>query len=241
MGTVTIYGLTAFPLAKRLGLAEPSPQGVLFVGAHGWAREIAKALSKQGIAIGLVDSRRANVSAARMDGLQAYYGSILSRHVLDNVSLFGIGRLCAMTSNTEANSLAAVHFTEVFGRKEVYQLSPEKDSGRASIEPQHLQGRRLFSAQATFDKLEERFAKGAEVKATRLTERFTYETLKEEYGDQVLPLFLISEKDGEKHLQVVQAGQSVRPRSGQILISVVPVQAPEAAQDDQPQELPAEA
>jgi len=245
MGTVTIYGLTAFPLAKRLGLAEPSPQGVLFVGAHGWAREIAKALSKQGIAVGLVDSRRANVSAARMDGLQAYYGSILSRHVLDNVSLFGIGRLCAMTSNTEANSLAAVHFTEVFGRKQVYQLSPEKDSGRAGIEPQHMQGRRLFSAQATYDKLEERFANGAEVKATRLTERFTFETLKEEYDDQVLPLFVISEKDGEKSLQVVQADQPVRPRPGQVLISIVPAQAVEAQavearQDDQPQEPPAE-
>lgn len=240
MGTVTIYGVTAFPVAKRLGLAEPSPQGVLFVGAHGWVREIAKTLGAQGISVGLVDSMRANVSAARMEGLQAYYGSILSSHVLENINLFGIGRLCAMTSNPEANSLAAVHFGEVFGRKNVYQLPPGKDSGRASIEPQHLQGRRLFSTKATHEKLDGMFAKGAEVKANRLTERFTYETLKQEYDDQVLPLFLISEKDGEKHLQVVQVDQAIKPRTGQTVISIVPAQSEKDAAIEQPLELPAE-
>lgn len=239
MGTVTIYGLTAFPLAKRLGLAEPSPQGVLFVGAHEWAREIAKALEKQGLAVGIVDSMRANVSAARMEGLQAYYGSILSSQVLDNVSLFGIGRLCAMTSNAEANSLAAVHFMEVFGRKEVYQLPPEKDTGRASIEPQHLQGRRLFSSKATHEKLTQMFARGAEVKANKLTEKFTFQTLKEEYGDQLLPLFVLTEKDGDKRLQVIHAEQTVKPRPGQTVISVIPVAA-KAPEAEEPLQMPAE-
>jgi hypothetical protein len=240
MGTVTIYGLTAFPLAKRLGLAEPSPQGVLFVGAHRWVREIAKVLGQQGIAVGLVDSMRANVSAARMEGLQAYYGSILSSHVLENISLFGIGRLCAMTSNAEANSLAAVHFMEVFGRKNVYQLSPEKDSDRATIEPQHLQGRRLFSSQATHEKLDGLFKKGAEVKANRLTERFTFETLKSEYDDQLLPMFVISNKDGEKTLQVFQAGQTLRPKPGQTVISIVPLTNEAEAKEEAQLELPAE-
>jgi NhaP-type Na+/H+ or K+/H+ antiporter len=35
--TVLIYGLSAGPLARRLGLVHLNPQGILFVGAHTWA------------------------------------------------------------------------------------------------------------------------------------------------------------------------------------------------------------
>ncbi len=222
IGTVALYGLAAFPLAKRLGLAEPSPQGVLFVGAHGWAREMAKALQEQGVKTALVDSMRANFSAARMEGLPVYYGSIFSRQVLDNISLYGIGKLCGVTSNTEANSLAAVHFKDIFGRRNVFQLSPQKDTDRDAVEPQHLQGRRLFSTKATFENLDRMFANGAEVKTTQITERFSFDDLKHEYGDELVPLFLISIKDEERKLQIVQDGESVRPKPGQILISVTP-------------------
>ncbi|MCK5710978.1 MAG: cation:proton antiporter, partial [Deltaproteobacteria bacterium] len=72
-GTVAVYGLTAFPLAKRLGLAKPNPQGVLMVGAHSWARSIAKILHENGFQVSLVDSNWANVSSARQEGLKAYY------------------------------------------------------------------------------------------------------------------------------------------------------------------------
>ena len=42
VGTVTIYGLSAAPLAYRLGLAQRNPQGILFASAHPGARAIAK-------------------------------------------------------------------------------------------------------------------------------------------------------------------------------------------------------
>ena len=38
IGTVSVYGFTAFPLAKRLQLASDDPQGVLIAGAHPGAR-----------------------------------------------------------------------------------------------------------------------------------------------------------------------------------------------------------
>jgi NhaP-type Na+/H+ or K+/H+ antiporter len=225
MGTVAVYGLGAFPLAKRLGLAEPSPQGVLFVGAHAWARKMAKALHEQGVNVALADSRRVNVAAARMEGLPAYFGGILSQEVLDSVNLHGIGKLAAVTSNAEANSLAAVHFTEVFGRKDVYQLSVEKDDARRGIEPIHLQGRGLFSAKATFELLEKLFQAGAEIKTSRMTEKFDMAAFRARYGDDALPLFILARKDDEVDVMVVTAGQAVRPRPGQILISAIPAKA----------------
>lgn len=221
IGTVTIYGLTASPLARRLGLAEPSPQGVLFVGAHPWARKLAKALADQGLRVQMADSRWKNVSAARLEGLSAHYGSILSQDVLDQVSLYGIGRLAALTSNDEANSLAAVHFAEVFGRKEVYQLSPEKQEGRKAHGVRHLQGRYLFSDKATFDRLEEMFERGAAVKTNTITEKFTFANFRERYGEDAIPLFIVTPGETAT-LSMIVAGQSAKPRPGQILISAIP-------------------
>ena len=48
LGTGVLYGLSAAPLARRLGLAQPCPQGVLFAGANGWARALGAALQAQG-------------------------------------------------------------------------------------------------------------------------------------------------------------------------------------------------
>src|SRR5690606_5054635 len=148
IGTVTIYSLTAFPVARWLKLAEPSPQGILFVGAQSWVREMALALKKLDFSVALVDSRWPNVTHARQDGLATHFGSILSERVLDEVNLYGIGRLLAVTANDEANSLACVHFTAAFGRKEVYQLpveTGESKSSRKTISPLHLKGRPLFA------------------------------------------------------------------------------------------------
>ncbi|MBK8025454.1 MAG: sodium:proton antiporter [Chloroflexi bacterium] len=76
IGTVIIYGITAAPLAQRLGLSQANPQGTLIVGAHGWARAIAETLSKLGFKVLLVDTNYANTQAARMDGLNVVYGNI---------------------------------------------------------------------------------------------------------------------------------------------------------------------
>ena len=229
IGTVTIYGLTAFSVAKRLGLAEPSPQGVLFVGAHAWARQIAKALEKAGFHVAMADSRWSNVSKARLEGLSAHFGAVLSEDVLDEINLYGIGRLLAITSNDEANSLAAVHFRDEFGRSNVYQLPPEKgdQAGRRAIFPGHLQGRHLFRPEMTFYRLQELFDRGATVKTTPITEKFTFEEFRKLYGDEALPLFVMSK--GET-LSVVAAVSPAKPRPGQTLIAVVPAKAVEEVQ-----------
>ena len=69
VGTVSVYGLLAGPLARRLGLADPNPQGILFAGAEKWVREIAKVLHEEGYSVMLVDTNYANVAEAQMDRL----------------------------------------------------------------------------------------------------------------------------------------------------------------------------
>jgi NhaP-type Na+/H+ or K+/H+ antiporter len=219
-GTVAIYGLTAFKVARRLGLAKPNPQGLLIVGAHIWARSIAKFLHENGFQVSLVDSNWANVSAARQEGLQAYYENILLEDISEDIELDGIGKLIALTRNDEVNSLAALHFIEDFGRSQVYQLPKLSKFSAKSEEsiPQHLRGRLLFGAEATFSYLDSKFASGASLKKTPLTDEFNYDSFQSLYGEKALPLFLIKES-GE--LVVMALDNTPIPLPGQYLISLV--------------------
>ncbi|MBZ0291604.1 MAG: sodium:proton antiporter, partial [Anaerolineae bacterium] len=101
VGTVSIYGLSAAYVARWLKVSQPEPQGVLMVGAHPWAREIALALKDNGITVLLVDSNWGNIHAARMLGLSTYYGNVLSEDTMEDIPLDGIGRLMALTRNDE--------------------------------------------------------------------------------------------------------------------------------------------
>lgn len=223
MGTVAFYGLTAGPMARRLGLAEEDPQGVLIVGAHGLGRAIASVLKEHGFEAMLLDTNRNNVRQARLQGLDAHHGNAYSEEVLQELDLWGIGRLLAMTSNNEVNSLAALHFPEVFSRAEVYQL-PVPENGRVSekreIEPpQHLTGRYLFGSETTYSYLIEQFENGAEVKATKLTPQFTYQDLVAHYEGEMVPLFAVTPK---KKLRVYSADNRPNPKAGDVIISLAP-------------------
>ncbi len=218
IGTVAIYGLTAAPVARWLRVAQTDPQGVLIVGAHPWAREIARELKDEGIPVRLLDTNYANIAEARMAGLPVYYGSALTEGTLDNVELEGIGQLLALTSNDEVNSLTALHFSEVFGSNKVYQLPPgQLDATKKQVVSQHLRGRFLFGPSASYWQLTARFDAGADVKTTNLTETFDYQTFRERYRGAI-PLFLISEGG---RLTVFTVKDPPQPKRGQRVVAVV--------------------
>jgi NhaP-type Na+/H+ or K+/H+ antiporter len=102
VGTVVVYGLTAFPLAKRLGLASADAQGVLIASSHPGARAIGHALKSSGFRVVLVDTNRENVTTARLEGLEACYANILSEQAMDEIDLGGIGRFFALTPTTKS-------------------------------------------------------------------------------------------------------------------------------------------
>lgn len=214
VGTVTIYGLTALPIARWLGVVKAKPQGLLIAGAHGWARAIARTLNECGLATLLVDTNPAHIAAAHAEGLHAQHHSILSEEFQEEVDLTGIGRLLALTSNDEVNSLAALHFAEVFGRTEIYQLSAQTyDKSYWTTIPRHLRGRALFRPEVTGAYLEERFNAGARVQAFPVNG--ARETVN---GANDIPLFLMSETGD---LRVFTVDTAPTPRPGQTLIKLV--------------------
>lgn len=224
MMTVAVYGLTAAPLARKLGLSSSDPQGLLIAGANQTARAVAKVISKEGIRVVLVDTRYQRVAKAREAGLPVCFASILSEYVMDAVDFSGLGRFLAMTSNDQINTLAAARFRELFGAKNVLQLSRGEASLRMETTWQdRLAGRTLFNPRLTYEFIDTALDQGAVIKATRFSDVFTLETFRSHYGDRVHPLFLI---DGSR-IQVLAADSKINPRAGQLVVSLImPVLTP---------------
>ncbi|MGE0482072.1 MAG: cation:proton antiporter [Phycisphaerae bacterium] len=225
VGTVLVYGLTGGFAARLLGLADQNPQGLLLVGAGHFARELAKAVKGAGFRVLLVDTNRENIVAARMAGLNTYFGSVLAEDTLERLELAGIGRLLALTSNDEVNTLATQRFAQFFGRAGLFQLPPKgSESGRSKIGSQ-FHGRLLFRNDATLATIDALLADGAAIRTTKLTPEFDYKAFRARCGDAALSLLVIG--DGDR-LAVVAADEKLERRTGQTIVSLSPP-APERA------------
>ncbi|MEF8817039.1 MAG: sodium:proton antiporter [Salinibacter sp.] len=204
VGTVAIYGLTLSPLARWLDLAEPNPNGLLFVGAAPWVRTVARHVQELGHSVLLLDNNPDHVRAAREAGLPAHQGNALSENILDEITLSGIGHLLITIPNDEVASLTALHFSEVFDSTDIYQLAAQPDSrhGGEGVMPGHLRGRPLFGENTSYQSLRAHLDRGDTIEVLSLAdedgdetqEYYTYDDLSAAYEDTtVIPLFILRE------------------------------------------------
>ena len=189
--TVTLYGLMSFPLAKKLKLADPDPQGVLIFGANALGRALALAIKQAGFRTILVDTNVNNVAKARKNRLNAISGNLFSEEVRDQVNLSGIGRLFALTENDQANSLAAVFYEREFGRAEIYQSFPEKDAEKLRSSHE-FRGRYLFAPDLTVSMLNRRIGNKFEVETIEVNEFTMAEIENKMNQDKITPLLLVA-------------------------------------------------
>ena len=194
IGTVLLQSVTARPVARLLGVAEPEPKGVLIAGAHNVARAVAHALCEQGFRTVLADNHWDEIRAARMDGLPTYYGSAVSEHADRNLDLVGVGGLLAMSHRPAFNALACTRYRSEFGSDKVFavQTSEEKEASDKETVARTFACRHVFGQDVTLAKLASLLSKGAEIHATHLTEDFGFEAFRELYGDQAIPLFAVT-------------------------------------------------
>lgn len=226
VGTVLFYSLTASPVARWLGISEQNPQGVLIVGAHELSREVAAALKDQGFRAILVDTNAHNIFESQLAGLEAHYGDAISDEVLEDLEFSGIGRLLALTPNDEVNSLASLHFPQIFSRAEVYQLPMMTNGVESASKPSSLSGRFLFGPQVTYDYLADQLDAGATIRATPITEEFTYADYQSHYNNMAVPLFLVTERE---RLLIYCGDYQPLPRPGQTLLALIPAGAEDAS------------
>ena len=225
VGTVVVYGLTAPVLARRLGLSSPNPQGVLLIGAHTWARDIASALEELGIEVAVVDTNRDNIRSARMAGITAWHGNILTQRTEEAIELNDIGNVIALTPNDDVNRLTALHFLHEFGRKGVFRLSRCDGADREHEAPPP--GRVVFGPEGTnYGALAQRWRAGGRIKSTKLGDGFDLAAFEAQYGDDALILFAYSP---EGRLEINARDAKLDPKAGWTLIAAVPRQARDPA------------
>ncbi len=217
--TVVVYGLTSRPLARRLGLVQKQPMGLLIVGAHHWAQELALAVQQFGYRVLLVDTNYSNIQSARLRGLSVFYGSVMADTFTDEIDLSGIGRLLALTPNDEVNALACVKYARIFGRNNVYQLVPRLgvENRKQSVNAD-VSGRFLFDEKLTYEELQQRFAARETIKATHLTAEFGPDKYQQQYDNYWTPLFEI---DQAKELLVIPVGTDFKLKRATTIISLV--------------------
>ncbi|MEO0998775.1 MAG: sodium:proton antiporter, partial [Pseudomonadota bacterium] len=103
--TVFFHGISLNWLAGRLGLASGERDSVLVVGASPWAIELCNTLAALKLNVILADSSWHNLRAARLAGLNVFYGEILSEFAEESLEISHVRTVLAATSNDAYNSL----------------------------------------------------------------------------------------------------------------------------------------
>ena len=212
VGTVAVYGLTSPFVASWLDLAEPNPEGILFVGAETWVQRIASTLQKLGITVKLIDSNPDHVERARARGLPAERTNLLSESVFEELELNGIGHLMIMIPNDEVASLVALHLSEVFETNNIFQLPARSDWRRVDEDlPKHLRGHLLFGGDASCRQIRDGIDHEHEVCVAKMEMAASLEEIKAHFGPEALPMFIIR---GERLIVRSEEELESSPRAG---------------------------
>lgn len=226
LGTVVLQSATARQVAVWLKVAEPVPRGLLIVGANPVARAIGKALVEHNFLVVLTDTVWRNVRAARMDGLNVYYGNPASEHADRHLNLIGIGQLLALSPYGELNALASLKYRLEFGRDKIYTIQTAEDE----LSPEQLRvgerhrGYTLFGENITYGKLATMLSEGGEIHSTKLSESFDFHAYQSKYKGKAILLFGITPTG---KLEIFVAGDKPEIGEDWTLLALVPKQETE--------------
>ncbi len=225
--TVILHGFSIGPLARRLRLAATGPEGVLIVGATAWGLELAKSLNEQDVQVTVADTDWRRLRKARLDGVDVFFGEVLSESADHRLDHTRYGWVIAATANDAYNSLVSVEFAPELGRHRVYQLSAGEGGRVAQEIARTARGRTLIREERGFDGLVSDLWKGWVFRTTKLTEAYSLDRFLEDRGAGA---DLIAEKRPDGRIQLI--GPDSRPKGGPgaTLIWFAPARQEEAAE-----------
>jgi NhaP-type Na+/H+ or K+/H+ antiporter len=209
VATVILYGLTAIPAARRLGVSRPARTRPLVVGGAAWVIDLGRALQSAGLEVlmwAALDQQREQIKRA---GLELAPGELLATATGRGARLEGITAVLLLTDEDDFNALASVLLADsVQGR--VYRLAPPQPS-HGVVAP-YTAGEILFGNDLTRPAVTGRYQDGARI----IT-----------YGGGILAagqdLLFVVRADGQL-AAVTQAGTPA-PRAGDTIVALGPALA----------------
>ncbi|MER6120076.1 cation:proton antiporter [Streptomyces sp. NPDC001743] len=158
VATVTLYGLTAFPVARRLGVLRPARSRPLLVGGAPWAVDVACALSSAGLDVLMwagAERERARIAAA---GLKLAPGELLASATGAGAELEGITGVLLLTDEDDFNALASTTLRESVEGPVHRLAAPSANHG---VVAPYTGGESLFGGGLTGPELSRRYEAGA--------------------------------------------------------------------------------
>jgi len=212
IGTVLIQSATAARIARALGVTAPQPRSVLIVGATRLARQLADLLHRQGIPVIVADDDWNAIRAARMEGIESYYGNPVTERAAERLPLTELQWVLAMSTSSEMNALACLRFRSELGRKRVLRLpifAPDDEQRPTHTGAQLAPA--LVGPDVTQGALERHLDEGWTLRVTRLSDTFGWKQLRDKFRTRPVVLFVIDER-GE--LRFAGDGTLPEPRAG---------------------------
>ncbi|WP_328889867.1 cation:proton antiporter [Streptomyces sp. NBC_00316] len=210
VATVTLYGLTASAVARRLGVVRPSRSRPLLVGGEPWVVDLAMALRTAGLEVLMwagPDRQRERIGRA---GLELAPGELLAAATGEEAEVEGITAVFFLTAEDDFNVLAA---TVLRGSIEgsVHRVGSPRES--LGVVTPFTGGEILFGAELTGAALTRRYEEGASI-VTRPADRAAP-------ADWDL-LFLVR---GDGRLTPVTEASRPLPRPGDVAVLLTPAAA----------------
>jgi NhaP-type Na+/H+ or K+/H+ antiporter len=159
--TVVVYGLTAAPVARMLGVAGLGRTLVLIVSGHPWARHIATALQTSGVAVRMWVGPPEHQTAARDAGIDADRGRIMVDAISRETELEEVTDALLLTRSDDFNTLGAAELREELGHEHVYRVAPHPVE--PDLLPPSKDGGILGNRSLTFAEWDRQFAAGARI------------------------------------------------------------------------------
>ncbi|MBO1254700.1 sodium:proton antiporter [Alteromonas sp. 5E99-2] len=198
--TVVVQSLTSGTVAKLLDVNAPPATGYLLFGGGKFSQLLALEMNNLGIDTLIADTNWDTIKDARMNNIPVYFGNPISEHASRHLDMSTIGQVLILSPYRQMNPLVYLHFSDSLGAEKVWGLFDKKQSSRPSHQlSEDYQGSySLFSEGTTYGYLSSMVIKGATIKTTPLSDSFTYEDYKAQYGEQALPLLIIDKNNKAK-------------------------------------------
>lgn len=160
VATVTLYGLTASAVARRLGVVRPSRSRPLLVGGEPWVVDLGRALRAAGLQVLMwagLEQQRERIGQA---GLELAPGELLAAATGEGAELEGITAVFLLTAEDDFNALAA---TVLRGSVEgsVHRVGSPRES--VGVVAPFIGGEVLFGTELTGVALTRRYVDGASI------------------------------------------------------------------------------
>ena len=145
----------------------------------------------------------------------------------------GYTHLLAVSRRAEFNAMVCAQYRHEFGSRYVYAIQAEgteEEEGRQGLAT-GLRFNLLFSNQSTWTKLASMLGQGGEIRATRLTEEFDEEAYNSTWGGDDITLLALDEGG---RLHVAKTSETLAPRPGWTVVSLLPAAAIEQHKESPP-------